>query len=139
MAQKEQGRADMLVEKYIELRDRRAAAKRAYEENDARFKEGMEILEGKLKSILDETGQTSGKTRHGTFFRTHTTSATVADWEKMLDFIRKNEQWGLLERRVSKSRVVELMEERADGSYTNPPPPGVNFTRFETVQIRRGK
>lgn len=129
--------ADTLVEKYVELRDRRAAAKKEFEANDAKFKQALEILEGKLKALLDEAGANSMNTDHGTFFRTYTTSATVADWDALLTFIQNNEQWGLLERRVAKTRVMELMGEKADGSFANAPPPGVNFTRFEGVQVRR--
>jgi hypothetical protein len=128
---------DILVEKYVELRDRRAAAKRDWEATDAQFKDLMEKIEGKLQAILDETGASSMRTDHGTFFKTYTTSARVADFDALLSYIQEHDEWGLLERRVSKTRVVELMSERADGTFVNAPPPGVDFTRIVGVQVRR--
>jgi hypothetical protein len=129
--------ADQLVAKYVELRDRCTAAKKKYEAEIAPWKDGMEKLEGHLQQMLDATGANSMNTDHGTIFRTYKESATVADWDAFMAYIQNNDEWGLLERRVSKTYVKELMDEQRDGSYRNPPPPGVNFVRLAAVQVRR--
>jgi len=128
---------DVLVAKYVELRDRCTAAKKRYEAEVAPMKELMVKLEDKLQEILDNIGANSLNTDHGTVFRTYKESATVGDWNALLDYIKENDQWSLLERRVSKTHVKELMEEARDGSYRNPPPPGVNLVRIAAVQVRR--
>lgn len=126
-----------MVETYVGLRDKRAVAKKEWEGVDAQYRMLLDKLEEKLKMALDEVGATSIKTPHGSFFKTYTTSAKVADFDALLTFIKEHEEWGLLERRVSKTRVVELMSERADGTFANDPPPGVDFVRIEEVQVRR--
>jgi hypothetical protein len=128
---------EKMVETYIGLRDKRAVAKKEWEGVDKQYKMLLDKLEEKLKMALDEVGATSMKTEHGSFFKTYVTSAKVADFDALLDYIKQNDEWGLLERRVSKARVVELMSERADGTFANDPPPGVDFVRIEEVQVRR--
>lgn len=128
---------DMLVEKYVELRDRKAAIKKEAEEAEARLTKLMDIIELKLKETMTLTGTKSLKTDHGTAYITYKESATVADWDVLFDFIKRSENWDLLEHRVSKTAVKDLMEEDRHGNYVNPPPPGVNFTRLEAVNVRR--
>ena len=77
------------------------------------------------------------KTAHGTAYIAYRESATVADWDVLLGFIKKSEAWDLLERRVSKSAVKDRMEEDRNGNYHQEPPPGVNFVRIEGVNVRR--
>ena len=128
---------DQFTAKYVELRDRRSVLKKEYEGEDAKLKLMMEKIEGRLQMELDALGAESMKTAHGTVFKTFKEFAGVADFAVMLAYIIKHEAWEMFEKRVSKTAVRDIMEPRADGSYVNPPPPGVNFSRTETVQIRR--
>jgi hypothetical protein len=128
---------DQLTAKYVELRDRKAAIEKEAEIQVNKINVLLEGIEGKLKEVMTVNGVTSLKTPHGTAYIAYRDSATVADWEAVLGFIRTNGQWGLLERRVSKAMVKELMEEDRNGKFTKPPPPGVNFVRFEGVNVRR--
>ena len=128
---------DLLVTKFVELRDRRTALKKQYEAEDGKLIELMDKIEAKFAELLDATGSNSFATDHGTVFRAYKESARVADWNALLDYIREEDEWSLLERRVSKAYVKELMEEQRDGSYRNNPPPGVDFTRIASVQVRR--
>lgn len=130
-------KTDMLVGKYVELRDRRAALKKDYEAQDKQLKDLMEKIENKLHAMLVEAGETSKKTQYGIVFKTMKDYANVADWESVLEFIKDNEAWGMLERRVSKTEVKTLMAPDENGKFTKPPPPGVNFVQVETVGIRR--
>ena len=128
---------DRLTAKYIELRDRRAALKKQYEDTDHQLVRLMEGIEGALKQEMHRINARSVNTNHGTVYIGYQESARVADWDSLLDHIQTTERWDLLERRVSKSVVKELMTETRDGGYVNPPPPGVDFTRIEKVFIRR--
>jgi hypothetical protein len=128
---------DKAVEKYVELRDRKASLKAAYESEAEQLTELQGHIEQYIREKMHELGVTSFKTDHGTAFRQYKESATVADWDTILDYIKDNDAYHLLERRVSKTAVKDLMSERRDGTYENPPPPGVNFTRIESMGIRR--
>lgn len=129
--------ADVLTAKYVELRDRKAAIKKAAEIQEAELQVLLDGIEGKLKEIMTEQGVRSMKTDHGTAYIAYRESATVADWEALLAYIRGGDAWDLLERRVSKAAVKNRMEEDRNGEYVNPPPPGVNFVRIEGVNVRR--
>lgn len=128
---------DTLTEKFIELRDRRATIKKTYEEEDAKLTKLQDAIADKIKEILHSMGVTSAKTPHGTAYISHKESATVADWDAVIRYIKENDAYDLLEKRVSKTAVKDRMEQDRDGNYTNPPPPGVNFVRIEGVNIRR--
>lgn len=130
-------KTDLLVGKFVELRDRRAVLKKDYESQDKQLKDLMEKIENKLHAMLVEAGETSKKTQYGIVFKTMKDYANVADWDSVIEFIRDNEAWGMLERRVSKTEVKTLMAPDENGKFTKPPPPGVNFVQVETVGIRR--
>lgn len=130
--------ANVLIAKYVELRDRKAALEKTVREQTAQLDNLMNAIETRLTAFLDEQGVTSLKSPSGTVYFTHRESATVADWVAVLDYIRANEAWDLLEHRVSKTAVKALMEEDRNGEYQKPPPPGVDFRRFRTVGVRRG-
>lgn len=126
-----------IVAKYVELRDRRSALKAHYEAEDLEHKNRMEKIEAYLNNQMSAMGVESLRTSAGTAFRTYKEFVSVADWTCLLGYIKENDRFDLLERRVSKSTTKEIMAADANGSYTNPPPPGVNFVREQTVQIRR--
>ena len=130
-------KTDQLVAKYVELRDRRSALKKQYEEEDKKLTTFMERMEEMFHALLVESGETSKRTSAGTVFLTHKEYAGVADWDSIKEYIKENDAWGLVQRRISLTAVKEIMSVDANGKYRNPPPPGVNFVRKETVGVRR--
>ena len=128
---------DDLTAKYIELRDRKAKIKKEAEDAEAALSVLQDAIGDKIREIMHANGVTSVKTAHGTAYIAYRESATVADWDVLLGFIKKSEAWDLLERRVSKSAVKDRMEEDRNGNYHHEPPPGVNFVRIEGVNVRR--
>ena len=71
------------------------------------------------------------ETKHGTAFLTTTDFATVADWDAMLTFVRENDAYDMLEKRVSKTAVRGYIEQ------TKTVPPGVNYGTRLDVNIRK--
>lgn len=128
---------DLAVAKFVELRDRKAALKKQCDEETQKLDSLMDGIEVWVKTQMHEAGTTSMKTPHGTAYIAWKESATVADWDAVLGYIKEHEAWGLLEKRVSKAEVKTIMEEDRNGQYQNPPPPGVNFVRVETINVRR--
>ncbi len=128
---------DQLVAKFVELRDRKSAIEKKAEADKAELTKIMDAIEERIKLKLHELGAKSLKTDHGTAYISYKESATVADWDTLLDYIVREERYALLEKRVSKTEVKAIMEEDRNGSYVHPPPPGVNFVRFETINVRR--
>ena len=121
---------DDLVGKYLKLRELKKQKEEAYKQDVAPVSEMMDKLEMLFLQRMNEAGLESLPTKHGTPYKTKRTSVTVADWESSLPFIRTNELWHLLERRVSKTAVQQYVEEHGDL------PPGLNWREEIVVNVR---
>lgn len=119
------------IDIYIRLRDRRAKRKAEYEEADRPDREAQEKIEAQIMEQFNADGTDSLKTEFGTAYRSMKTSATVADWEAVLEFVKDQEFWTLLEKRVNKTAVEEYLD------LNEKLPPGVNVTKVATINVRR--
>lgn len=122
-----------VIRAYVKLRDQKAAIEAEARERVAEIKAKMAKLETFIKMQMDAQGVTSLKSEYGTAFLTTTDYASVADWDAVLEFIRKHEAYDLLEKRVSKLAVRNYIEQM--GSV----PPGVDYGTKVEVNIRRPK
>jgi hypothetical protein len=122
---------DKLVEGYIKLRDRKDALRKEFEKKVEDINSVMTKIENALLKHLNAIGGDSIKTPVGTVFKKTVRNVGVADWDRVLEFIRENEMWDMLEHRVSKTAVEQYKEEHNDL------PPGVNWSETTVVQIRR--
>jgi hypothetical protein len=120
-----------IIEKYIELRDKKSELSAAYKKKVAGLDAALDQLEAILLEKLNEIGMDSAKGSTGTVYKSRRTSATVADWDYVLDHIQKNELWNMLEKRVSKQAVEQYVEEHGNL------PPGINWREELVVNIRR--
>lgn len=121
---------EKLVGAYVRLRNHKAELKKKHQEELDPLDAKMAQIEQKLLATMHETGTTSLKAKTGTAYQQEWLSATVGDWSQVLDFIVDNKQYDLLERRVNKTVVKDLLE---DGSEV----PGVNIERGVRVNIRK--
>ena len=88
-----------------------------------------------LAAVMTKNGETAKKTHAGGCnFRT-TASVTVADWEIIWEWVHSQltERKHFLDRKVSKSAVVDYLEEH------NVLPPGVNHSLVTKVTVTRPK
>jgi hypothetical protein len=120
-----------IVERYVQLRDQKAEFKAAYDANVKDIDSALERIENFLLTKMQELGVESVRTPYGTPYVSKRTSASVADWEAVLDFVKANDEWQMLERRVNKTVVAQWREEHNDL------PPGLNWTEERVVNIRR--
>lgn len=119
-----------VVAAYRKLRDQHAKLKKEFELAAAEITSKMDTLEAYMLAQTAELGVDSFKTEYGTCYKYHATSATVANWDEAIRFIRDNELWNLLERRVSKKAVEEYKEEH--DLY----PPGVDVRTVAKMGFR---
>ncbi len=117
---------------YIQLRDKKAQMKSDFEASVAPINDKMEKLEAKLLDVFNKTGMDSVKTEHGTAYTAVRTTASVADREAFMEFVKANEEWSLLEVRASKTAIEQFRD-----SNDNELPPGVNIRSERVVNIRR--
>ena len=122
---------DQVVAGFLKLRDRKGAilakAKAEADEIDAQLNK----LEAWIKQQADAQGVTSFRTNHGTAFLTTTDYANVGDWDAVLEFIKDNGAYDLLEKRVSKNAVRGYID------LNKSVPPGINYGTRLDVNVRK--
>jgi hypothetical protein len=122
---------DALAERYIQLRDWKQETDRAHKAEMARADQVLNKMEARMLQMMQAQGVESVRTPHGTAYQSTKMYVGVADWDIALDFIRKNELWNMLEKRVSKTAVDQYKEVHDDV------PPGLNIRQELTVNFRR--
>ena len=121
-----------LLKIFIGLRDRRARRKADFQLDDVEDKEKQERIEIEFLKRFNERGIDNVSSRGvGTAYRSVRASAKVADWDSLLEFIKKEGAWEMLERRVSKVAVEQFKAE------TNDLPPGVDWGETQVINFRR--
>ena len=121
-----------LLKLFIALRDRRARRKADFQLDDVDDKEKQERIEIEFLKRFNERGIDNVSARGiGTAYRSVRASAKVADWDSLLEFIKKEGAWEMLERRVSKVAVEQFKAE------TNDLPPGVDWGETQVINFRR--
>jgi len=121
-----------LVKLFIALRDRRARRKADYQLDDVDDREKQEKIEVEFLKRFNKRGIDNVSARGiGTAYRSVRASAKVADWDSLLEFIKKESAWEMLERRVSKVAVEQFKAE------TDDLPPGVDWGETQVINFRR--
>lgn len=122
---------DSVIGAYMVLRRNKEKIEAQAKDDIAKVKANMEKIEAWVKQQADTMGVTSFKTKHGTAFLTTTDYANVADWDAMLSYVRENDAYDMLEKRVSKTAVRGYIE------LNKVVPPGVNYGTKLEVNIRK--
>ena len=122
---------DDVVATYMKLRSQKESMEAEVKDRVSTIKAKMEKLEAWIKEQADIQGVTSFKTKHGTAFLTTTDYANVGDWDAVLDFIRTQEAFDMLEKRISKIAVRGYIE------ANKAVPPGVNYGTKLEINIRK--
>ena len=120
-----------VIDTYLKLRGEKETVEAEAKEKVSKIKEQMSKIEAYIKEQADEQGVDSFKTGSGTAFLTTTDFAQVADWDATLEFIKDNEAYDLLEKRVSKRAVRGYIEEQKEV------PAGINYGTRIDVNVRR--
>lgn len=120
-----------VIRTYMKLREQKAAIEAETKDRLAGLKVKMEKLEAYLKIQMDEQKLTSFKSEYGTAFLTTTDYANVSDWDATLDFVRTNDAFDMLEKRVSKLAVRGYIEAHKKV------PPGITYGTKLEVNIRK--
>ena len=122
---------DQVIAAYVKMREKKSRMEAEVKAEVAKINERLMKLEGWLREKADEQGVTSFKTNHGTAFMTTVDFASVADWDAVLKFIKDNDAYDMLERRVSKTAVRGYIE-------TNKSiPAGINYGTKLEVNVRK--
>ena len=125
---------DKLVEVYIKIRDARDEIRREAEKKEADLNEQLATIEQEILDVCKQTGADSIKTQHGTAMRGVKSRFWTSDWENFYDFIYKQNEFGLLEKRIHQTNMKQFLEENPDLH-----PAGLNVDRTYAITVRRSK
>ena len=124
---------DQVMEAYVKTRDLLAEKKKQFNESIAELKDLQTAREKYLLGQLTTQDVESIKAKHGTCFIKWAESVTVADGEVFMSWVK--EDWDnrkhFLENRCSKGAVKQDLDDK------KPLPPGINYNKVKTVQVRR--
>lgn len=122
---------DSVVERFIMLRDRRLHFKKTFEAIDKIESLEMDKHDIWMLETLNNVNATSMKTEHGTAYTQTKNRYSGADWPIFWNFIKENDRFDMLEKRVGQKAVDDYREETGDI------PPGLNVFTEQTVTVRR--
>lgn len=124
-------KVDDVIAKYVELRDKKAAAKAKYDNYVKDIDDKLDRLEAWMLKQMEEVGVESFKSSHGTAYVQEKTKCSGSDWPTTWRWIKEHDRFDLLEKRVSSKTAKEVFEET--GEY----PPGINVYTEREVVVRR--
>lgn len=122
---------DEVIAAYLKYRKTKEDLESETKDKVKELKSSMAKLEAWLMNKADADGVTSFKTARGTAFISHTDFANVADWDAVLTYIKENDAYDMLEKRVSKNAVRGYIEQ------TKEVPPGVNYGTRVGINVRK--
>lgn len=125
--------SDYMVQRYVEDRDQLAVLSKEASELSAPLVAAQAARAQWFKTELNTTGAEGMKTAHGTVFWENVASATVGDANAFMAWVHEDweERRGFLNNAVNKTAVKARLEESL------PVPPGVNYSTFRDVKVRR--
>lgn len=124
-------KVEQRVKQYIEIRD---ALKKMDEEHDEKKKPLVEVqnlLTGWLQNFMEQNGAENIKTSNGTCYSSTRYTASLADPEAFMAYVKSSGNYDLLDRKANVTACRDFVAEN------NSPPPGVNLSAIKTVGVRR--
>lgn len=125
---------DLLASAYIKIRDAIDMLTAEYEERKKDLDAQKDIIADKLLEICNENNATSIKTTHGTIMRKVSSRYWTNDWDSMYTFIKNNDAYGILERRIHQGNLKQFLEENPNNL-----PMGLQADSKYTISVRRSK
>ena len=120
-----------LVTRYIAARDMKTKLDNAHKAKLEPLIAAMEKTEAAILDFFNQHNMDSAKCEAGTAYRSMKSSATVNDMDAFLGFVRENDAWHFLEKRVAKTQVDEYVAQNTDL------PPGITYSRMASINVRR--
>ena len=120
------------VKAHLNIRKAREELSKEFEIKDKELKDKQELIENQLLQFLNETKQESSRTEFGTVYRQEDLVPSAADWSVIYEWIKENDAWELLEKRLKKT-FIKTYSETNKGDL----PPGVNVFRKYLVRVRK--
>lgn len=121
-----------LIDSYVKLRDKKEALIKEQKLHVKQLQDVMDEIEGFLRGHLKQQKVTSISSEFATAFLNRQRSATLADSGMFREHVIATGNFELADFRPSKDAVETYISE-----HNGHPPPGVNWSIREVVQVQR--
>jgi|AntRauTorckE6833_2_1112554.scaffolds.fasta_scaffold02897_3 hypothetical protein len=121
-----------VVDQMLQLRERRSALKKEFEQQDSKLKEMYTRGENWLLKHLQDTGHKSFKVDGATVFTKVNQRFGIGDWPAFSAWVQETGNIDLLGKRVSSTNMDQYIKE-SDGEM----PPGIKQDAVTSVNIRK--
>ena len=125
---------DKLAAIYIKIRDAKDKLTADYKQQYSDLEDQMGVLEAEMLGVCKHMNADSIRTKAGTIIRSIKSRYWTNDWDSMYRFIKDNDAYGLLEKRLHQTHMKEFLFENPDLL-----PMGLNVESEYTVVVRRSK
>lgn len=122
---------EQLIRRYRELKAELTEEKHEFDAREKSFSLLMDEIQNILLAKSNETGVDSFKTSAGTAYKTTKTFVSITDWDSFINYVRENDAFHLLQRRVTKSAAIEEKEENGEL------PPGLSYSEMFEINVRK--
>jgi hypothetical protein len=119
------------TQQFIEVRDRIKELDDKHAELMKPLRKIQEQLAGRIQAFMASNNLENLKTKSGTCYTTHRTTASLADPEAFMKYVIEHGQFDLLDRRANSTAVKDFVQRN------KALPPGCNLNTIETVGVRR--
>lgn len=130
-ANEDEHKFEMYVGAYVKLRDQIKAKNDAHAETMAKDLELQNMLTAWLTANLERVGAESVKTKAGTVYSSTRYSASLADPQAFMEYVKATDKFDLLDRKANATAVRDHVTE------TGSLPPGANLSAIRTIGVRR--
>lgn len=124
--------AETLVQAYINIRDERDKIYNQQKQALKTLDEQLETVAKALLNICKDNKLDGFRTDFGTVSQIVKTEYWTNDWESLYKFIKDNDAFHLLHRRVNQSAMKEFLEENPDLH-----PAGLNSDQEYSIRVTR--
>ena len=125
---------DKLTKVFFKIKTKREALKAAFDSEDRELEQKQTKIKAVLLDHLKATGQKSGKTEAGTFYRSVTQRYWTNDWESMHKFILEEQVPEFFEKRLHQGAVKQFLEDNPEKL-----PKGLNVDSEYVLTMRKSK
>lgn len=124
---------DKLAAIHLKITEARSKLKQQFDEDDAKLKAQLDIVNEQISAVLNELGMDGAKTHEGTITRTKSQLYWPSDWDAMYQFVLDRGLVNLLERRIHQTNMKEYLENHSEV------PQGLNVTTKFKITVRKPK
>jgi hypothetical protein len=128
--------AEAATERYLMVKRAKARRAKAAKLEEAVFDDELERIAAQMGEYLESHKVKTAPTKAGVFYKEFVVKPSATDWTAFYEWIKKNDAFQFLHKRITADEVAKYMEEHKDDDVSLPP--GVAVMTEYVVRVRTG-